>query len=423
MSNKLLALVLLVYGISLTATAQSAYIAGYSTVDYDPTTNTVTGYTYTNPNYSGTGYYTAGLSSTIHDSDGNALASANQQAGMGGPSVTYTATGRGCDYYEITTGHYEVDTYYVQNYYYNGQYVSGYYDPYNYSYYEGQTAYTCPGYYQWPGLGPGVVTTSTFSFLGSTDAWGGGSSCNVGMKVRYLDPDFGAPSITKTVTMHGNGFTPTTVPEVDTGVTGITFSNIHYVDAQHITFSLYVDPNKSQGDVGIHAKDGTTLSINSDTYHVRVPDRLKLITDINTIPTDDSFLHCIRDHLLNPYLRQLLFEVEDLNGNRVGMVSMKEVFSNTTTNSCRSDGLDPNPTPCTYVSYDPYNGRYIDSITVNCNTVGGSCGYSLTDQWQWCPPGGTDKTLTTLTDTVHHDGITVNGNSTTFTTPKMFTQP
>jgi hypothetical protein len=57
-------------------------------------------------------------------------------------------------------------------------------------------------------------------------------------------------------------------------------------------------------------------------------------------------------------------------------------------------------------------GTFTDRLTVGCNTVGGSCGHTYTQQqWQWCPTTGSPVPIGTPGDiVVHNDNVTVGGN-------------
>ncbi|MDQ1640408.1 MAG: hypothetical protein QOF62_3747 [Pyrinomonadaceae bacterium] len=136
---------------------------------------------------------------------------------------------------------------------------------------------------------------------------------------------------------------------------------------------------------------------------------------VTTPPGNPDHLHVVSDNTgvvagcTSVTSRQIKFKVVDSNGKNTGATPMQEYFSSLSTNTCRSDGAGPTPDSCAPTDS---KGQFTDNITVNCNSVGGSCGYTITDQWQWCASGQTPATVGTLTETVHNNAITVNGVTT-----------
>ena len=65
--------------------------------------------------------------------------------------------------------------------------------------------------------------------------------------------------------------------------------------------------------------------------------------------------------------------------------------------------------------YSISNGVIGDVMTVGCNSVGGSCGFTYThQQWVWCSSAG-DVIIATPGDLiVHNNSISVGGNTTGF---------
>jgi hypothetical protein len=89
-----------------------------------------------------------------------------------------------------------------------------------------------------------------------------------------------------------------------------------------------------------------------------------------------------------------------------GALPMQELFSNVTGNTCPDHSL-PAQDQCVSTG-----GQWTDIIQNNCSSAGSNCGYTLTDQWQWCPgPSHLPATLGTLNDIVQGTGVTVNGNT------------
>jgi hypothetical protein len=249
----------------------------------------------------------------------------------------------------------------------------------------------------------------TRKVLGPTDEqscdYGTGGHLNasgeIGVKPRIdsVSPAFGAPGTVIQVSIDGAGFA--TGSTVQINGSGITVGGVTVHGASQITANFTIAANASAGTVSVkvtssgHTSDGAAFSI-------RVPHHLVVVSDSG----NTQALSCQSGA---PKVRFLTLKVVDSSGNEVGAVTLQENFTSLSTNTCRADGAGPSPDSC---SYNPPGGStFTDNITVNCNTVNGSCGYSITDQWQWCPSGGSPVTLATLTETVHADQITVNGNT------------
>jgi len=95
----------------------------------------------------------------------------------------------------------------------------------------------------------------------------------------------------------------------------------------------------------------------------------------------------------------------------------KDTFSLVGNNTCNTG--QKNSTSC---STDT-GGQFQDQLSVNCNTVGGSCGFTNTNQqWQWCPPNGSaSQVIATIGDlVVHNHGISVGGSFTVYPKGTIF---
>jgi hypothetical protein len=132
--------------------------------------------------------------------------------------------------------------------------------------------------------------------------------------------------------------------------------------------------------------------------NVRLPHHLQVISDDNGVVYQCQTI----------VGRQIKMKVVDISNQVVGLVPVRENFVSITTNTCGNG--QPLPTQCG--DTDNANSEFTDNITVNCNNVGGSCGYNLTDEWQWCPLGSLPVNIGRLVDTVHANAITVNGVTT-----------
>lgn len=139
--------------ITISATAQ-ANVSGYTSINYDETTNTLTAYSETDSDYSLVGEYRAYVGLTVRKSSGvlAAYGSANDTHGngfasvvlnfAGEPDTTYTAVGNHRIFAELWD---YADTYPYQRFYYDDWYFTqfesqGIYVPWSYD-------FTSPGYY------------------------------------------------------------------------------------------------------------------------------------------------------------------------------------------------------------------------------------------------------------------------------------
>lgn len=171
----LLAGFLTVFSTNNAAGQSDSYVNGYTSIDYDSSTNTVTAYGYTQATYVNAAYYKYGISQSILDPNDIQLAHLQSEGTTGNPGVAnLTAAGVGCGEYRASAHHYMLAYYYVSNYYSNGSYQSGWYDPYNYQYYSG-TEETYPNYFTIYGNGPNYVLQSQFTYLGYTDSYSTGN--------------------------------------------------------------------------------------------------------------------------------------------------------------------------------------------------------------------------------------------------------
>ncbi len=127
-----------------------------------------------------------------------------------------------------------------------------------------------------------------------------------------------------------------------------------------------------------------------------VPDHLEVASD------NYFYWKCIKSGLTIE--RDIKYDVVDANGSPVSSFNIKEAFSGLTSNTCQNGG--PSPSPCTAASYS-----FTDGLSVECNTVGGSCGFTIAiQQWHWCPSGFLEVAIGTLHNTsVYNNAVTVLG--------------
>lgn len=148
------------------AKAQNTY--GYSSINYDPDSDTITAYAETDPDYNTqTYYYNSHVSANIHDANGNVLA---HQTGNG--SVSFSISGNGSSGYNIVSGHYMLLSYYQVNVYSqcnNQYYYFAYYDYYNYqNFAESPSPDATFSFYGFFGPGPACYNPSPDDILGSS---------------------------------------------------------------------------------------------------------------------------------------------------------------------------------------------------------------------------------------------------------------
>lgn len=405
-NKALLSIFYLLFGLLFTASAaiaQDSYVNAFSSVSYDSATNTVSGYAYSQPAYVNAAYYRVNVSAVVYDQNGNGLAGDQNQGDSGIVSVSFSGNGNGCGYYRINSSHWQLETYYVQDYWLNGYYQTGYYDPYNYyNTFSSGSSNIYYGSYQFFGPGPEYVTSSSHTILGILEQWTQGD-CVLSPRITSILPPYGAPGSSKVIKLFGNGFNSFTTVEFDIPNSPVVASNVFYISPQEIDVTLTTDSYATAGSIPLKVNNGGNYS-NTVGYEIRVPHHLRVLSD--------QFFTITNCAYGAPVLRQIALEVVDINNLPVGATQVRENFASITTNTCGNGS--PVPSSCDYTNYDLVNGRFIDNISVRCNTGTGSCGYDIVDEWQWCPPNRPAVTLATLTETVRVDGITVNGNSTGF---------
>lgn len=108
--------------------------------------------------------------------------------------------------------------------------------------------------------------------------------------------------------------------------------------------------------------------------------------------------------------RSVHYQAVDINNHAFNVaVSVSEYYLNSpVTNTCNNG--QPSPSSCQPTDG---SGSFWDTLQVGCNSVGGSCGFPLQHQWNWCNGGVVLKVLSTLTDTIHNNQVIVNGYTNT----------
>jgi len=135
------------------------------------------------------------------------------------------------------------------------------------------------------------------------------------------------------------------------------------------------------------------------TALVRIPNHLKVLDD--QVPlTSDACPSTIA--------RTIVFQIVDIHGTPIhARARLKEKYIMVSHNTCENG--EPVAFSCT--PYADNLGQFPDHLDVNCNSVGGSCGYDLHWQWQWCPVTRAALPLGTLEGHVHNDEVKVNGTT------------
>jgi hypothetical protein len=105
-------------------------------------------------------------------------------------------------------------------------------------------------------------------------------------------------------------------------------------------------------------------------------------------------------------VRTIKYQIVDVSNTPIyNLISIREQFNTKSTNTC-------NTTPRTSESCEVVGGgSFTDGLTVGCNSVEGTCGFTYThQQWVWCDT--TPTVIATPGDlVVRNSAITVGGNS------------
>ncbi len=137
------------------------------------------------------------------------------------------------------------------------------------------------------------------------------------------------------------------------------------------------------------------------------PHHLKILADTNSFP------YCSGETIE----RRIVYQFVDVNSNPfptqcLGCLNKKEKFTFTVNNTCGNG----NPTPSGCGPTSGTDGRFTDTLTVTTCSGSVNCGFSMTQEIQWCPPTGDPVTVGKSETTVHKDEIIVAGNSTNSST-------
>jgi hypothetical protein len=221
-------------------------------------------------------------------------------------------------------------------------------------------------------------------------------------KVTSIQPNISSPDRDIDVTINGAGFVSGST--INAGVE-ITTSNIVVVSATKITAHFRISSNAAQAEKLVKVTSNGQTSRDNIYFSIRVPNHLLLVADVS-----GGLASCP-----NIIGRRLDLQVVDNMNRNVGLVSVREEYTQITQNSCGNG--QPSPTGCG--DTDTTTSNFTDFVTVNCNAGrrNPSCGYDIQNQWQWCRLDGSYTPLGTLNQVVHADAITTNGVTTPSTIP------
>jgi len=167
--------------------------------------------------------------------------------------------------------------------------------------------------------------------------------------------------------------------------------NLHTVSVGSTSDNTFV---QLQSDIVSHNCPEVTKNP-TQQLTVRKPNHLQVVVD-----STGELTACPSTNI-----RQITYQVVDVSNNPVNdLVSVREQFSNKSANSCNTT-VHTTET-CTVIG----GGSFTDALTVGCNSVGGTCGFTYThQQWLWC--SSTGVVIATPGDlVVHNNAITVGGS-------------
>jgi hypothetical protein len=151
----------------------------------------------------------------------------------------------------------------------------------------------------------------------------------------------------------------------------------------------------------VRVSTATCLFIPQTQVKVQQPGQLYVLSDS----------YKILNGCPNTKYRVIAYQIQTAGGAQGIDITLdtqtKETFSSVGTNTCNT-GVKTSGSCSTDTG-----GQIHDEFSVNCNTVGGSCGFTNTNQqWRWCPSNGsTSQVIATIGDlVVHNDGISVGGS-------------
>ncbi len=211
--------------------------------------------------------------------------------------------------------------------------------------------------------------------------------------ISSISPERIPLGMTTEVTITGTGFAAGA--QVQVAGSGVT-ATVKTRTLTQITADLAVTGNPATGARAVTVVVNG-LASNGENITLPTPDHMVVVSD-----TGGNVASCT-----TTVGRQMRFRVVDSDGVAVGLIPVREVFNSITMNTCGNG--QPAASGC--ANTDNAQSEFTDSITVNCNSVGGSCGYDINWTWQWCGPSNSFTSVGTLNGTVHNDAVTVNGKT------------
>lgn len=157
---------------------------------------------------------------------------------------------------------------------------------------------------------------------------------------------------------------------------GFSPSGSHPIDWYFPASGFY----NQRPDESVHLGDTTAVAR-------RLPHHLVVVSDVG-----GSYCNVVK--------RTLVFRIVDITGQPTGAATVKESFTNISQNTCGNGNATPDGCMTT-------DGVFGDTINVGCVSVPGTCGYTITKQYQWCRPGYSPVPLATYTGWTHNNSISV----------------
>jgi hypothetical protein len=189
-----------------------------------------------------------------------------------------------------------------------------------------------------------------------------------------------------------------------------TINTVGTVTAQNIQGSTGVvgEWNSSNGIINPSTGDCEQIyrmgsGVSSFTTDPPIAHHVRVTNDVGSYPPS-----CI---ITGIFVRQITVQVVNQFNRDVGSGSVREGFTNLTTNTCGNGA--PNPTGCGTLDV---LGRFTDTMAVSSNVCGSGisqssgCGYTLTSTWSMCS-GSQTQNIWTYNGETRSNGVLVNGSA------------
>lgn len=211
--------------------------------------------------------------------------------------------------------------------------------------------------------------------------------------IASIDPAEGQFGTTVQVTISGNFFGSD--PQINTP-TGITATR-QGVTSSTIVASFAIASTATIGNYNISVTDPVyAQTSNAVTFTVTGPHHMIVESDITGLCSG----------CLTTVLRSVTYQVVDQDGLGVGQIGIGE-SAVLGANSCNNGGT--HLSLCGSASTDA-QGQFTDDWSINTDNVpSASCGFTITDEWEWCR-GTTTSNIGNLSGYIHADHISINGS-------------